>query len=289
MPATLLAVLSAGGIFLAGCGAQQSHSERPAVAAYVRQAAQIEAELARPVAAVTQAGAAFAQNQRGGHATSIGRLERASDEATLLRASAQIESLRRRLAAVPAPGPAARLRTMLLELTDLEARTTREVASLVVFVPRFAVALQPLGPANQRLEVALSQRSAPGTAAVTAAYATKAAALRRFKTTVDAIRGRLERLRPPAVSRPGYRAQLAALAGMSVDAGRLATALDSGGQGDVQQLLTDFDRAALSIQSTAVQKAQIASIRAYDSQSEKVAALSTQIDRERQRLADTVH
>jgi hypothetical protein len=76
---------------------------------------------------------------------------------------------------------------------------------------------------------------------------------------------------------------------MSASSEKLAAALGDGAQGNVQQLLTEFDRAALSTQSRAVQKAQIASIRAYDSQSQKLAALSTRIDMERQRLADTVH
>ncbi len=291
MPAALAAVLSAGcvGLLVAGCGGERSQSQRRAVAQYIKQAGEIEAQMATPLAAVTQAGADFASDRSGSQATSGGRVLGNSEEYTLLRAWAGIESLRRRLAAVQAPAPAARLRTMLLELTDLEARSTREVASLVVFVPRFAAALALLGPATQRLEVTLSQRSAYGATAVAAAYASKATALRRFQRAVDAIRGQLEHLRPPAVSESGYRAQLAALAGMSASAGKLATALDGGAPGDVQQLLTEFDRAALSTRSRAVQKAQIASIRAYDAQSEKLAELSTQIDRERQRLADTVH
>jgi hypothetical protein len=203
-PAALVAVLSAGclGLLIAACGGQQSQGQRPAVARYVTQAGQIEAQLATPLAAVTQAGAEFAQNQGGRHATSVGRLEGASDESALVKAWAQIESLRRRLAAVPAPAPAVRLRMMLLELTDLEARSTREVAGLVVFAPRFATALAALGPATQRLELTLSQRSAYGPAAVAAAYASKAAALRRFRKAVDAIRGRLEQLRRPRCPSP---------------------------------------------------------------------------------------
>ena len=285
MVVTLIA--GCGGLLVAGCGGQQSRSQRPAVAQYIKQDGQIEAQLATPLAAVTQAGAEFASEQPGRHAASGGGLGN-SEEYALQHAWAQIESLRRRLAAVPAPTPAARLRMMLLELTDLEASSTREVARLLLFVPQFTAALRPLGPATQRLELTLSQRSAYGSAAVAAAYASKANALRRFQRAVDAIRGRMEQLHPPRVSQSGYRAQLAALAGMSASAGKLATALAGGAQGNIQQLLTDFDRSALSTQSTAVQKAQIASIRAYDSQSEKVAELSTQIDRERQRLADTV-
>lgn len=283
--ATLVAVLAAVVALVAGCGGQSR--QRPAAAHYIKQAARIEAGLASPLAAVTQAGTDFAQAQ-GRHASVLTRLSAGSAEDTLLRAWRQIESLRRRLAVIPAPAAARHLRSLLLELIDLQARTTREVAMLVAFVPRFARTLQPLGSATRRLELALSQRSAYGASAVAAAYSAKAAALRSFRASVDRVAKRLHRLRPPAVSKPGYRAQLAALAGMSTSAGKLASAVANGPQGNVGRLLTDFDRAALSTQSRAVQKAQIAAVRAYDAQSETMAAVSAAVNRERLRLADTL-
>lgn len=280
-----LTLASLAVLLLAGCGAAQS-SERPAVARYIRQAGRLERQLATPLAAVSRAGASFALAQ-GPKATLVDRLAGGGADQALQRASGQIESVRRRLAALPAPASATRLRTMLLKLVDLQVAATRELAMLVVFVPRFASTIRPLGPATRRLELALSQRSAYGAAAVAAAYAAKAAALRRFQASADLVLRRLRRLRPPAVSRPGYRAQLAALSGMSSTAGRLAQALGNGPQSDVAQLLSEFDRAALSTQSNGAQKAQIAAVRAYDSQSDKMAALSNQITRERLRLANT--
>jgi hypothetical protein len=269
----------------AGCGGQ--HSQRPALANYITQAGRIEAALVTPLTAVTQAGAGFAK-ARGRHARLVDRLSGAGSERILLLASTQIGSLRARLAALPAPPPATRLRRLLLERVDLQARLTREVAALVAFVPRFAATLGPLGPATRRLEVSLSQRSAYGAAAVAAAYATKAAALRRFQASVDAVLVRLRGLRPPAVSRPGYRAQVASLVGMSTTAGRLARSIAAGPQGDVQPLLAAFDRAALSTQSVAVQKAQIAAIRSYDAQSGRLDGLTQAIDDERVRLSNTL-
>ena len=269
----------------AGCGGQ--HSQRPAVANYITQAGRIEAALDTPLTAVTQAGAGFAK-ARGRHARLVDRLAGAGAERILLHASTQIASLRARLAALPAPPPATRLRRLLLERVDLQARLTREVAALVAFVPRFAAALGPLGPATRGLEVSLSQRSAYGAAAVTAAYAAKATALRRFQASVDTVLVRLRRLRPPAVSRPGYRAQVAALVGMSTSAGRLARSIAAGPHGDVSPILAAFDRAAVSTQSVAVQKAQIAAIRSYDAQSGKLDALTRAIDDERLRLSNTL-
>lgn len=280
-----LTLLSLTALLVVGCGSQRS--ERPAVARYIRQVQTIEASLATPLATVTQAGAEFAQTQRP-HPSLVASLVAASDRRAMAGATRKIESLRSRLSALPAPAPALRLRTMLVELVDLQARVAREVQQLEAFLPRFAAALRPLGPATQRLELALSQRSAYGTAAVAAAYTAKAAALRRFQASANAVLGHLRRLRPPPVSEPGYRSQVAALLGMSASAGRLARALASGPQGDLGGLLSDFDRAALSTQSKAAERAQIAAVRAYDSQSDKMTALSDRITRERLRLADTI-
>jgi hypothetical protein len=279
-------VASLAAVLAAGCGSSQP-SQRHAVASYITQAGKIEAELATPLGAVTQAGTEFAQAQ-GGHAKLLGGLLGTSAEPTLLGAWNQIESLRNRLASLPAPAPAARLRSLLLELVDTQARVARELARLVAFVPRFAEDLGPLGPATARLQRALSEQTAYGATAVAAAYASKAGALRRFQATVDGIRRRLAHLRPPPVSLPSYRAQLAALKGMSTSAARLAEALAGGAPGGIQPLLADFDRAAVSTQTNAVHRAQAAAIRVYDAQSGQLADLSRQIDQERLRLGNTL-
>jgi hypothetical protein len=75
---------------------------------------------------------------------------------------------------------------------------------------------------------------------------------------------------------------------MSTSAGRLADALAGGAPTNVAPLLVAFDRAATSNQTVAVQRAEIAAVRAYDAQSVKLETLSRQIERERLRLADTL-
>jgi hypothetical protein len=115
---------------------------------------------------------------------------------------------------------------------------TREVAELVVFLPRFQAALEPLAPDTNRLEVVLSQQSAYGQAAVAAVFAAKAAALRQFRGEVDGVAGQLRKLQPPAVSKPSYDGQLTSLTGMATSAGRLATALETGAQANIAPLLT---------------------------------------------------
>jgi hypothetical protein len=90
------------------------------------------------------------------------------------------------------------------------------------------------------------------------------------------------------VSKPAFEAQLDSLRGMGASAGKLAAALAGGSPGNVRPLLVDFDRAALATHSKAVQKRQIAAIRAYDAQSRELTTLSEAIARERLRLSDTV-
>ena len=178
---------------------------------------------------------------------------------------------------------------LLLELIDDQAAMTRQVAELVAFLPRYTAALRSLGPATKQLETVLSQRSAYGAAAVSAVFASKAAALRRFQATTGALVVQLRRLRPPAVSQPGYKAQVAALQAMGTSAGRLAAMLASGSPSNVGPVLTQFDRAAASTNSVAVQKAEIAAARAYDSRVSALDALSQKVALERLRLSNTLN
>jgi hypothetical protein len=267
-----------------GCGGS---SQREAVSTYVTRIGRIEAALATPLKAVSQAGNQFAQERAAGGSSTGGALA-AAHERTLLRALEQIRGLRAQAAALKTPGAAGRLRALVLELIDRQAAMTREVAQLVVFLPSFNTALAPLGLATRQLEVVLSKQTALGTAAVAAVYSAKAAALRGFKVAVDAVAANLRRLRPPAVSKPTFDSQLRSLQGMSASAGKLANAIGSGPAGNVQPLLLAFDRAATSTHTVAVQKAEIASLRAYDSQDSKLQALAQQIERERLRLSGSL-
>ncbi len=147
-----------------------------------------------------------------------------------------------------------------------------------------AVLFDPQAPASQTP----TQRTAYGPAAVAAVYATKAAALHRFQADVGGILKALRKLDPPAVSQPGYEAQIGALEGMRSSAGRLATALVNGPQGYVQRVLAQFDRAATSSQTVPAQKAQIAAIRGYDAQVARLAKLSQAAELERLRLTNTL-
>jgi hypothetical protein len=272
-----------GGL-LAGCG--QHQSQRAAVALYLKQVNRIEKQLVTPLSKVTTTGTQFSQEQRsGGSLTSLLPI---SQQEALLGAWSQIEALRARLAALKTPPPAGHLRSLLLQVIDGQAGLTHELAQLVVFLPRYDEDLRPLGPATRRLEVALSQQTAFGSAAVTAVYAGKAAALRQFQSSLNRVLAKLRELVPPAVSKPDYTGQVAALRGMSTTAGQLAAALQGGPTSGVQQLLAKFDRAATSNQTISAQKARIAAVRAYDGESTRLAKLSQAAELERLRLANNL-
>lgn len=269
---------------IAGCG--QHQSQRAEVATYLAKVDRVEKALAAQLSKVTQAASQFAQAQQtGGSLTS---LVYSADAQKLLKAGSQIRLLGRRLAAMRAPRAAAQLRSLLLQIDAGEAQLTHELAQLVTFIPRFIAALHPLSPATIRLQDSLSKGAALSSANAATVYATKAAAVRRFKEVVDAILTQLRQLVPPPVQRPNYTTELASLRGMSATAGQLATSLQENQQADIQPLLLRFERAATLNQTVAAQKAQIAAIRAYDDQSLKLARLSQAAEQERLRLANNL-
>lgn len=274
----VVAALAAG-----GCGSQ---APARGEVAYIRQVNRIESQLVAPLQTVTRTSAEVA-----GRATQAGaahRQQAARAEAASLAASlARIEAARGRLAALPAPAAAQRLRGLLLRLVDQEAHLTRQTAQLIAFLPAFDAALRPLGPATIRLKRVLAISQAAGAAAVQAVYAEKAAALRAFRATLQGILSRLSRVRPPVVSRPEYRAQVDSLQGMSGAAGRLATAVGAGDSAGIAPQLVAFDRAAAAARSAAEQRSQATADRAYNAQVARVQRLTAAAEDERLRLAQT--
>jgi hypothetical protein len=278
----LALIASATLLLAAGCG--QHSSRRPAVAGYVKQVNAVEARLTSPLTSITKVGASFARLQGAGGSSVSGFLQ----QGTIAGALQRIASLREQLARIKTPPPAAHLRSLLLQVIDAQIAMTRQLAKMVVFLPRFSSALAPLTPALRRLEAVLSQQSAYGASAVAAVYAAKAAALRAFRKSVDGILTRLRELRPPAVAKSDLEAEAHSLRGMGDSAGKLATALGQGPQANVQPLLTAFGRAAASAQSPAARRAHTTAIRAYDRQIARITSLSRDADLERLRLANSL-
>jgi hypothetical protein len=266
---------------VAGCG--QSTTPRGQVAAYLNRVNALESQLQAPLTVVSQNGSALALPQTGG-AVAVARKR----QRTLLGAWQQIRAVQARLAALPAPPVAVHLRALLLQLTARQADLTLQTARLEGFVPQFAQALKPLGPATARLERVLLINQANGTSAVAQVYAQKAQALRAFRSTAQSITTRLRGLSPPRVLLPDYRTELRAIAGMASSAGQLATALESGQPGNVAPQLKAFAQAAAAPGGQGVRGAETVAIKAYDRQATGVSQLAADAQRERLRLANTL-
>jgi hypothetical protein len=252
------------------CGGGQSAHEQ--VATYLQTVNTTENKLAAPLKQVTKANQAFAKSQSSPAA-----------QAQLLHAQKTMTTLERRLAAIKPPADARHLQALLLELVHREISLTQELYSLSTFVPRFEAALQPLPKAGTQLKDVL-QRTAKGNAAVKRVDAEKAAELRSYVTTVDGVAAQLRTLHPPAVWRPTYENQLASLARLHVTGTALADAISANRAAAVPPLLQRFDAAAISDQSVAAQKQQIAAVQGYNRRVRSLTDLARSIDRERNRL-----
>lgn len=277
------------GLLLVGCG-QTAATPRAQMASYLRRVNLVERELEKPLLTVTNAGARFSRDQRVGSSGGAAFDELSNGPAQALNAAeGQVRALRVRLAAIPAPAAAFRLRRLLLRLVDAQVVLTRMTTQLVVFLPRFGTVMRPLGPAITQLERVLSVNQALGTAAVQAVYAQKEAALLGFKAALDRMSAALRRLDPPEELRPAYATQLRAVEGMSQSAGGLAAALQGSEQAQISRLLTSFDAAAAGPQSLSTQEAEIRALRAYDAQLTQLNHLSEQAQRQWLQLSRTLH
>ena len=260
----LSAVAAALALLAAGCGGD-GPSRRDAVAHYIEELNTIQAEAERPSLAVSQASRRLAKPQA----------DRAAVSRKLRGAARQIDRLRERVAALSPPADARRLRLLVLELMRSEAALAREMAQFATFAPALQDALRPLGPAGAQLKTALAAKSAP---------AVKAAALEAYAASIAAALRRLRALQPPPVSAPAYRSQLTTLERVRAASAALALALREKRAEDLPKLLRGFEQAALSNQSLAAQRAQIAAVRAYNGRVRSLDDLTVRIYRERARL-----
>jgi hypothetical protein len=265
-----LAVLLVGTALLAaGCG---GNSKRHEVTAYINRVNAVEKKLAVPLAEVTSVNQSFARAKKNPKL-----------DAQLAQAERTMQTLQRDLSQVQPPPEAKHLHALLLELVDREVELAHEVSQLATFVPGFEAALKPLAAAETSLKTQLA-RTVKGAAATTALDKEKSAALETYATTADAVIGTLRGLDPPPVWTPGYQVQLSALAELRDSAIALADALRAKHLAAVPQLLRRFDAAAVAGQSTAVQKQQIAAVKAYDNRIKNVLVLARKIQLERARL-----
>ena len=153
-PAIFAAVAAA--LLAAGCGSSKPHSARPAVAAYVNRLNTLEKQLASPLKAVTVAGSKLPRSTAKVNHVEIDSLRHADN---------RMIALRDRLAAIPVPSAAGRLRILVLLLAGGEIDMTNELSELFSFLPQYTAALKQLAPATTELRSALAGKAARPAAA----------------------------------------------------------------------------------------------------------------------------
>ncbi len=256
-PKMLLATAVA--VAVGACGAPSEHAR---VASYIRQVNRIEAALRSPFARVTDAGTHFVSTLTG----SASKLQLSLlpyDERQTRAALTKITSVRARLAALPAPTGAGRLRTLLMRLLGDEAQMTNELSGMITFLPAFEQALRALPSATQDLQGTLTKAAQPP--------ADKAHALLAYRRKLESALEALARLRPPPVSAPQYHAQVTSLRALASASKALAHAITSDTEA-APAALVRFDRGAAAADTLTAQRAAIRAVHAYN---KKAAAIST--------------
>jgi hypothetical protein len=266
--------------------------QRREVTAYIDAVNAIENQMHKPLARVMLAYRDFTAARSGGR-EAVSELAAAAP--TLVR-------LDRRLAALPAPPEAKKLRAGLVRLVGEQAAVTREVQRLAAFAPHYSAVLRSAHAASAQLGLALHAVKIPTphvlrgtkrqilaaqsqyTAESNAAAAAQADAIDAYDRTITRVVGRLRKLQPPASLVPTYRAQLRSLRDAAAAGTRLANELRKPDRARVPALGRRFTIASREAGTLVVQRREIAAIRAYNARARAISSSSADVERELARL-----
>lgn len=289
------AVTAAVVVTVANHGSSGSPQRRD-VTAYINAVNDVQHRMGKPLTRVFTAYRDFT-----GHGSST---QNAAPE--LADAARTLQVLRARLAALPAPPEAHRLRRLLLDLVRRQAAVTREAQGMAGFSPRFARALAVAKRANVVLGTTLRSIPVPATHAVRgtrkqvlaaqkayrrdarASAAAQAEAIDAYDTAIEGVLRRLAALEPPDVLAPSYATQVKALRAVHDSGVRLANALRQPTRTDVPALGRKFVLSSRIAQSVAAQKAQIAAIERYNARARAIESSSSLVQQEELRLQRTL-
>lgn len=220
----------------------------------------------------------------------------------LLAAEHTLTRLRGRIAAIPTPPSADRLKRRLTALVDAEVGVAREVGQLAAFSPRYGVVLEDSRKAGADLSKALAAVKPPkpqtirGTRqqvkAAQAAFAQESSlaaaaqgdAVQAYVVRIGRLERRLRALTPPRVMRPAYLAQLRTMKASRVAGDALAAELRKTDRSRVSILGRRFTIAARTASTLGAQKAQIAAVKAYNARVRAIGALQASVQKELLRL-----
>jgi hypothetical protein len=288
--AAVAAVAAAVTVSVAGRG--DAHPKREAVGQYIKDVDRVQQQMRVRLTKTFQAYRQFA----GGHNVDPklrGRL--GGSEETLRK-------LRRRLASLPAPVSALRLRRRLLALVDAEIAVAREVAGIARFNPEFVRLLARARKAGGDLSIALAAVTPPqahtirGTkaqvAAAQAAFASASAqaagrqadAIDSYVSEIARLQRALEALAPPEVMQPAFDAQVATLVASQRAGNALSAELRKPDRSRVAVLGRRFTLAGRTASTVRAQRAQIAAVKAYNARVRSIGALQARVQSELTRL-----
>jgi len=269
--------------------------QRHAVAQYIDRVNAIQNQMHVPLTRVLLAYRDF--TSQGSSSASATRLA---------AAAATLATLDRRLAALPAPPEARKLRRLLLALVAQQGKITNEVHLLATFAPRFSALLREAHAASGELGSKLKAIVIPkaetlhGTkqAVVKAQQAYQTRARAAAAAQADAVGAydrsiaidirRMRLLHPPAALAAAYSIEIAGLT-RTVEAGaRLSAELRKANRADVAQLGRDFTLASRASSTIAAQKAEISDIRAYNTRATALRSAAGDVQSELARLQRTL-
>jgi hypothetical protein len=293
----VLGVAAAAAVAAAATATAVNHkskgsAQRRSVSAYIDSVNAIENQMHAPL---TRVMLAYRHFTASGSARTNPVPELASAAQTLAR-------LDRRLAALPAPPEAKELRAGLVRLVGEQVAVTREVRRLAAFAPRYSAVLHSAHAASAQLGLALHAVKIPkphllrGTkrqivaaqaqyaADSNAAAAAQADAIDAYDRRITFVVGRLRKLQPPASLVPTYRAQVRSLQDAAAAGSLLANQLRKSDRASVPALGRRFTVASREVGTLAVQRQEIAAIRAYNARARALSSSSADVERELARL-----
>jgi hypothetical protein len=293
----LLGVAAVAAVATAAVATIASHRhdpsrQRAAVSAYIVRANDIQKAMKAPLTRVLLAYRDF--TRAGGPAPGV--------DAKLGAAAVTLQRLERKLSAIDAPPEAATLRKRLLVLVAQEVAVTQEVQAVARFSPRYAAILNESRVASTAFGKALREVVAPkpqklrGTRAqVTAAqraYQTagnaaagkQADAVDAYVASVERIAATLRRLDPPAALEGSYRAERRSLTDIAASGAMLSVGLRKPHRSNVVLLGRRLTIASREARTLPAQRAQQASIRAYNRRVRAIGSATERVQTELRRL-----
>jgi hypothetical protein len=286
------AVAVAAALTVTLAGRSPASPKHKAVATYINAVDRIQQQMQAQLTKTVKAYRAFAN----------GSAPSKTLTPQLLQAEQTLESLNRRIVALPAPAPAKHLRVLLIQLTDSEVSTAHEIGRLSAYAPQYSALLKQAKTAGAVLSHDLAAVKPPtahkirGTkaqvlkaqaefaAAASAAAAHQAEAIDVYVAKIAALKARLRKLRPPLVMTPSYRTELQTLEASRRSGLALALELRKANRSHVALLGRKFTLAARLAGSVSAQKAQIAAIKAYNVRARSIGTLQGKIQQELAKL-----